>query len=134
MRIPDWRCVMLLRLVSRQVVVLIAVLFLVPLTPQAPVASAQGDEIALIRGQVTSGGGEPVAAASVRIERIGVGIITNEDGTYALHIPPTRLLSDQPQDIEVVASANGFASGSAIVALGPGVVLTQDFQLTPAAP
>jgi TonB-linked SusC/RagA family outer membrane protein len=54
--------------------------------------AAQGG--ATIAGRVTSEDGEPLAQASVILERLGVGAITRGDGRYNIVLPVARLTGD----------------------------------------
>ncbi len=77
--------------------------------------TAQGG--ATISGRVTSDQGEPLAQASVLIERLGVGAITRGDGRYTLSLPAGRLTGDS---VTLTVRLIGYKPQSVRLMLGPG--------------
>ncbi len=77
--------------------------------------AAQGE--AVISGRVTSVDGEPLAQATVAIQRLGVGAITRGDGRYTITLPSARLTGDT---VALTARLIGYKPQSTQVALVPG--------------
>lgn len=73
--------------------------------------SAQGPRV--VTGRVTAGGA-PQAAVVIRIERLGIGAVTREDGRFRLVIPPGMAAGDS---VRVTAARIGFRTQSRTVAL-----------------
>jgi TonB-dependent SusC/RagA subfamily outer membrane receptor len=80
---------------------------------------------AVISGRVTSETGAGVAAASVLIEGLSVGSITDEQGRYTLSVPSARV---QGQTVRLTARRLGYSARSVQIALNPGPI-TQSFVL-----
>jgi hypothetical protein len=49
-------------------------------------AIVQAQQAATISGRVTTDGGQPLPAATVFIQTLGVGTTTRDDGTFSLSI------------------------------------------------
>lgn len=75
----------------------------------------------VVRGVVTSEG-EPLRGATVRVEGLSVGVLTDEGGRYHL----SRL---RPGQYTLVATAPGHAPGREPVTIGAGTEATVDFDL-----
>jgi TonB-linked SusC/RagA family outer membrane protein len=84
------------------------------LTRVGPVAAQGG---ATIAGRVTSQEGEPLAQASVVIERLGVGAITRSDGRYTIALPAARLTGDT---VTLTARLIGYKPQSVRIVLAEG--------------
>lgn len=67
--------------------------------------TAQAQESATLSGRVTSADGEPLAQATVVIERLGVGTTARADGQYRLVLPAARLTGDT---VAIVARLIGY--------------------------
>jgi hypothetical protein len=80
-----------------------------------------------VAGRVTSVSGAPQAGALVRIEAVGVGTATGQDGRYRLVVPASRYTEGQP--VTLTASRVGLASSSRQVALKGGDTATVNFTL-----
>ena len=80
---------------------------------------------ALISGRVTSETGAGVAGASVLIEGLSVGSITDEQGRYTLSVPSARV---QGQTVRLTARRLGYSARTVQIALTPGPI-TQSFVL-----
>lgn len=103
---------------------LLAVLIAVAVAP----FTALAQEPATITGRVTGPEGEAVPAALVRIEALGVGATSTNDGSYRLVVPAARVRTGQ--QVQISASRVGFATQTRTITLSPGASLTQSFQLT----
>jgi anti-sigma factor RsiW len=66
-----------------------------------------------ISGRVTNAAGAPLASAQVHLDRTNIGVITNDDGTYALVIPPARA---NGKALSLVARQIGYRSAAVLVA------------------
>lgn len=77
--------------------------------------AAQGE--ATITGRVTSADGEPLAQATVAIQRLGVGAITRGDGRYSITLPGARLTGDT---VALSARLIGYKPQSVQIALVAG--------------
>jgi TonB-linked SusC/RagA family outer membrane protein len=91
-------------------------------------SSLAAQEAVVVSGRVTDGSGQPVAAASVRIESLNAGALTGPDGTYRLVIPGNRVTG--AQSVTVSVSRQGQAPSSRTITLNPGAQLTQNFTLS----
>lgn len=87
--------------------------------------AAQGG--ATISGRVTSGNGEPLAQATVVIERLGVGAVTRGDGRYSIALPAARLTGDS---VTLSARLIGYKPRSVPIVLVAGAI-EHDFALAP---
>ena len=76
-------------------------------------------------GRVTSADGEPLAQATVVIERWGLGATTRSDGRYTIALPTARLTGDT---VSVIARLIGYKPRTSRVVLA-GVEQTLDFSL-----
>lgn len=86
-------------------------------------AQAQGE--ALLTGKVTSAGGAPVDGAQVFLEKMGLGTLTRNDGTYRITVPAARATG---QGATLTVHIIGYKPKSASITLSPGTVTT-DFSL-----
>ena len=89
--------------------------------------SLLAQQAATITGRVTGPGGEGVAAATVRIPAMNIGVNTRPDGSYTLPIPGARVTAGQ--QVQLTATRVGFGAQTRTVALTPGATVTQNFQL-----
>lgn len=96
----------------------------------APVAS-YAQEAATITGRVTNEAGEPISAATVRIEALNVSAPTDAQGNYTLNIPASRITAGQ--QVQLAAERVGLGAQTRTVTLSPGANLTQNFQLSVAS-
>lgn len=78
-----------------------------------------------ITGVVRSEAGAPIPNASVRIEGLAVGTVTNSTGSYTLVIPAARVTG---QVVNISAKTIGFSQRTVRITLAPGSI-TQDFTL-----
>ncbi|HEX6535151.1 MAG TPA: SusC/RagA family TonB-linked outer membrane protein [Gemmatimonadaceae bacterium] len=92
--------------------------------PVAPVAAQQE---AVITGTVRSRVGAPLASASVFIEQLRAGTLTEENGTYRLVIPAARVSG---QAVTLAVRLIGYREATAPLTLTPGPH-SQDFSLDP---
>ena len=79
-------------------------------------ASAQ--EPTTLTGSVTSPAGVPVEAATIFIESLNLGVLTNAQGRYLLIVPASRRIGDA--QVEVRASQIGRTSEVQTITLQPG--------------
>ena len=86
-------------------------------------ASAQS--ATTITGHVRNETGQPLANATVRIEGMTVGTVTNSAGNYTLTIPAARVTG---QVVNIAARTIGYSQKTARITLAPGAI-TQDFTL-----
>ena len=86
------------------------------------VASAQQ---ATITGSVRSEGGDPLAYATVVVERLNAGAQTNNSGTYTIVVPGARA---EGQTVTLTAKLVGYKPQSQTFVLTPGTV-TKDFRM-----
>jgi TonB-linked SusC/RagA family outer membrane protein len=96
----------------RQTLIVAAALALLP-------AFAAAQEPVTITGQVTTDLGQPIQSASVYIEAMNVGTLTNEAGRFLLIIPASRAMG---QEVVVTASIIGRRAATETVTLDPGTV------------
>jgi TonB-linked SusC/RagA family outer membrane protein len=89
--------------------------------------SLLAQQAATITGRVTGPGGEGIAAATVRIPAMNIGVTTGPDGTYRLPIPGARVQAGQ--QVQLSATRVGFGTQTRSVTLTPGATVTQNFQL-----
>ncbi|HEY0243155.1 MAG TPA: TonB-dependent receptor plug domain-containing protein, partial [Gemmatimonadaceae bacterium] len=78
-----------------------------------------------ITGSVRSEAGAPIPNASVRIEGLTIGTITNSQGNYSLVIPAARVTG---QVVNISAKTIGYSQRTMRITLAPGSI-TQDFVL-----
>jgi TonB-linked SusC/RagA family outer membrane protein len=88
-------------------------------------AVVQAQQAATISGRVTTDAGQPLAAASVFIQTLGVGTTTRDDGTFSFTVPGGRVTG---QTVTISARRVGYRTESAQIALRPGAI-TQNFSL-----
>ncbi|MGH7547754.1 MAG: SusC/RagA family TonB-linked outer membrane protein [Gemmatimonadales bacterium] len=88
-------------------------------------AAAQQQQPTTITGRVLSDAGVPLAYADVRIPELAAGVLTRDNGTYAMVIPAARVSGQQ---VTIIARVLGYKQQSAQITLAPGTV-TQDFTL-----
>lgn len=98
------------------------VLAVVPHRMTAQTPAAEG---ATIAGRVVSETGEAIVGASVGIQALGVGAITNEQGRFTFSVPAARVTGQQ---VTVLARFLGYRPVSRPITLRPGTQ-TQDFTL-----
>src|SRR5688500_2786888 len=79
-----------------------------------------------LTGLVTDEAGQPLGSASVFIDAMNLGSLTNENGRYLLIVPAARFTAGQ--QVEVTAQLIGRASETRTVTLQAGTV-NIDFQL-----
>jgi TonB-linked SusC/RagA family outer membrane protein len=91
----------------------------------APPVSAQ--EPTTLTGSVLSPAGVPVEAATVFIESMNLGVLTNAQGRFLLIVPASRRVGDASVDVR--ASQIGRASQVQTITLQPGTQVL-DFVLT----
>lgn len=94
-------------------------------TPQRVGAQTPAPTGATITGRVSGDAGEPLAGASVGIQSLGVGAITNEQGRYTFIVPPARISGQQ---VTILARYLGFKPVSRAMTLTAGT-LEQNFTL-----
>ena len=87
-------------------------------------ASAQ--EPTTLTGSVTSAAGVPVEAATIFIESLNLGVLTNAQGRYLLIVPASRRVGDA--QVEVRASQIGRTTQAQTITLQPGTQVV-DFVL-----
>lgn len=87
------------------------------------VAHAQGE--ALLTGKVTSAAGAPVDGAQVFLDKMGLGTLTKNDGTYRFTVPAARA---NGQTASLTVHIIGYKPKTASVTLSAGTITT-DFQL-----
>jgi len=86
-------------------------------------AAAQG--ATTVSGRVASDAGAPLASASVFIEGMNIGSLTDENGNYTFQVPAARV---KGQQVALTARLIGFKAQSAQITLTGGSV-TQNFTL-----
>ncbi len=91
-------------------------------------AVARAQSAVTITGRVTGENNQPIAAAQVFIQALGVGTQTRENGTYTLTVPASRVTG---QAVTLTARLVGFRVQSAQLTLTGGS-LTQNFTLASA--
>jgi len=87
------------------------------------VAHAQGE--ALLTGKVTSAAGAPVDGAQVFLDKMGLGTLTKNDGTYRFSVPAARA---NGQTASLTVHIIGYKPKTASITLSAGTITT-DFQL-----
>ncbi|NIP79573.1 MAG: SusC/RagA family TonB-linked outer membrane protein, partial [Gemmatimonadetes bacterium] len=102
----------------RRLLALSAALLLLP-------AWAAAQESATITGQVTTAGGDPIAGATILVEGMNLGTLTNVDGRFMLVIPASRVMGQQ---VDVTASQLGYKPVTETITLTGGSA-TLDFAL-----
>lgn len=102
---------------------LLAIAFAVALAP----VSILAQDAATITGRVASETGAPIGSAAVRIPSLGIGTVSDDNGTYRLVVPASRIRANQ--QVQVTVSRVGLSSQTRTVTLNPGATLTQNFQL-----
>lgn len=85
-------------------------------------------QAATITGRVTADDGRPLAAASVFIPTMNLGVTTNATGNYTFTVPAPRVTG---QTVGLTARLVGFRAQTVQVVLRPGTI-TQDFTLVSA--
>ncbi len=90
-----------------------------------PALSLSAQEPTTISGRVTSSAGQVMANASVFIQSMNLGTLTNAQGRYMLIVPAARVTG---QTIKLQVSQIGYKTVSADVTLRPGTV-AHDFTL-----
>lgn len=80
---------------------------------------------AVITGKVTSKGGVPLGSASIYIEQLRTGTLSNNDGTYRLVVPSTRV---NGQQVTLAVRLIGYHEQTVTIALTGGPH-THDFVL-----
>lgn len=91
----------------------------------ATAAAAQAQN-AVIRGTVTSDGGQPIGGANVYLSELGTMAVTTDNGRYTLTVAGDRVRNQQ---LYLRVRAIGFRPGSRLVTVSSGEQ-TQDFTLT----
>ena len=91
-------------------------------------AAARAQTAVTITGRVTGENNQPIAAAQVFIQALGVGTQTRENGTYTLTVPGSRA---NGQTVTLTARLVGFRVQSSQITLSGGS-LTQNFALVSA--
>ncbi len=92
------------------------------LVPVAAFAQRSGTTIV---GQVTTGNGAPLQAATVAVQGMGLGAVTHENGRYTIVVDASR---SSGQRVTLTARLIGYAPKSMQITLTPGTV-TQNFSL-----
>ena len=87
--------------------------------------AASAQTATVITGHVRNETGAPIPNATVRIEGLAVGTITNSSGNYTLTIPAARVTG---QVVNISAKTIGYSQSSARITLAPGS-MTHDFTL-----
>ena len=88
-------------------------------------AWAAAQQGATISGRVVSEAGAPLSSASVFIQSMNIGSLTDADGKYTFQVPAARV---QGQQVTVTARLIGFREQSVQVTLSAGNI-TQNFSL-----
>lgn len=88
-------------------------------------AGAVAQEATTVTGQVLDEGGNPLPSASVVIDGLNMGTLTNAEGRYLLIVPASRAGGQQ---VTVRAVLIGYRTQEQTVTLRPGTV-TADFSL-----
>jgi len=87
--------------------------------------TAHAQQEGLIIGKVTSDAGAPISGAQVFIDKMNIGTVTKDDGSYRLLIPAGRATGQQAAlSVKLI----GFKPKSVLIALKPGEQ-TMDFVL-----
>ncbi len=100
----------------------------VEITPPTPGESGSGDALRFV-GTITQSSGEALAGASVFIEKIGAGAITDPHGSYSLQLPAARVGSRDSLTISV--RLIGFREQNLSVPVRRRYVVHADFVLCP---
>ncbi len=103
---------------TRRLVASAAVLALLP-------AAAAAQEAATISGLVTTEANVPLPSASVFIEGLNLGTLTNDAGRYSFTVPGARV---NGQQVTLTARVIGYRPNSVTITLAPGSI-TQNFSL-----
>jgi len=88
-------------------------------------AWAAAQQGATVSGRVVSEAGAPLSSASVFIENMNIGSLTDADGKYTFQVPAARV---QGQQVTLTARLIGFRAQSVQVTLTAGNI-TQNFSL-----
>lgn len=91
-----------------------------PATRAAPAAPAAASG-SVIKGKVTATYGDPLPGAKVEVKGTPISARTNNDGEFTLAVPPGQRT--------VVASAEGFVTGTSSVSVTEGAPATANFTL-----
>ncbi len=91
-------------------------------------AAVQAQQAATISGRVVADDGRPLAAASVFIPTMNLGVTTNATGGYTFSVPASRVSG---QTVGLTARLVGFRPQTVQITLRPGTI-TQDFTLASA--
>ncbi|MEZ4415905.1 MAG: SusC/RagA family TonB-linked outer membrane protein [Gemmatimonadota bacterium] len=89
-----------------------------------PSGSVLAQQPTTLTGRVSASTGEPLASASVLVEGLNLGSLTNNEGRFLIIIPAARVTG---QTVQVTASLIGWTSQSHTVTLQPG---TQSLDFT----
>jgi hypothetical protein len=95
---------------------------------QVDSASAAVHHDFVVRGTVTDEHGRALAGAQVTVPTLGRGVLSNEEGRYALSIPDTAVLDRDT--LTVVVQLIGMERQSHLVPVAPGHAEAQDFRMT----
>ncbi|HKV51191.1 MAG TPA: SusC/RagA family TonB-linked outer membrane protein [Gemmatimonadaceae bacterium] len=82
-------------------------------------------QVATISGRVTSESGAPLNSASVFVETMNIGSLTDADGKYTFQVPSARV---KGQQVTITARLIGYRAQSVQVTLNPGEI-THNFSL-----
>lgn len=88
-------------------------------------ALAVAQQSTTVSGRVTSEAGAPLNSASVFIEGMNIGSLSDQDGKYTFLVPSARV---KGQQVTITARLIGFKAQSAQITLGAGNI-TQNFTL-----
>lgn len=94
----------------------------------APVALQAQQQAAVVSGRVTTDGGQPLVAATVFIQTLGLGTVTRDDGSFSLTVPAARVSG---QSVVLAARRVGYRTASATITLRGGAI-TQNLTLASA--
>lgn len=95
--------------------------------PAAAASQQQGQgQPVTITGRVTTEQGAALTSATVFIESLNIGTITNAEGLYTLTVPAARA---QGQEVVLAASMIGHTTVEVPITLRPGAEITQNFEL-----
>jgi len=90
-------------------------------------AMAQAQAGTAISGRVVSSDGNPVQNASVFIEGMGLGALTDANGRYSFTVPGARATG---QTVNLTARGIGYTARTIRQVLTPGGAITQDYTLS----
>jgi TonB-linked SusC/RagA family outer membrane protein len=79
-----------------------------------------------VSGRVTSDAGAPIPSASVFLETMGIGALTNGEGRYSFTVPAARAAG---QTVTLTARVIGYRPVSTRVTLTSGAQIAHDFSL-----